>query len=210
MKNKLFAVIGRGCLPLVILALNTVPAVAQEQLSRAESLKYAFAVAADLGEMLHTPVPTDPDIKRPVAVRENDYGALVLPEAKLTAAALQKPDQAGIPVGQLWLLNLVPMRDHQPVAGDRLRFVHVTSPEGSAKTPCCVLMVRSTDNGGLELLVLGKDQTPLLTAPLKPITQTQDNPITMTAERESDGGLITLRLLGKYEVSFMVTDPDQF
>jgi hypothetical protein len=209
MQSKLLSGVGLGCLPLVVLLLNAAPATAQEQLSRAEALKYAFAVAADLGEMLKTPVPTDPDIKRPVALREGDYGAMVLPEAKLAAAALQHPGKEGIPVGQLWLLKLVPMKDGQPVPADSLRFVDVTNEEGTAKVPCCALAVRSTGEG-LELLVLGKDKTPLLTTPLKAITKTQDNPIEMAADRKEDGGLITLRLLGKYEASFMVTDPDQF
>jgi len=195
------------CLTLVA-GLQVIPA--QEALSRAEALKYAVAVATDLGGMLQTPVPTDPDLKRAVAARDGDYGALVLPEAKLTAAALEKPGNEGIPVGQFWLLKLAPMTGGQPVAADRLRFVQVTTEEGSAKVPCCVLAVRATGDHGLELLVLGKDKTPLLTAPVKTITQTQDNPIEMTAERKDDGGLITLRLLGKYQASFMVTDPEQF
>jgi hypothetical protein len=183
---------------------------AQESLPRAEALKYACAVAADLGEMLQTPVPTDPDIKRPVAAREGDYGVMVLPEAKLTAAAMEQPGKDGIPVGQLWLLKLAPMTEGQPVPADRLRLVQVNTDEGSAKVPCCVLAIRATGDHGLELLVLGKDKTPLLTAPVKTITQTQSNPIEMTAERKDDGGRITLRLLGKYETSFMVTDPEQF
>jgi hypothetical protein len=210
MKCKLFFGLGLGCFPLAVLLLNAASAAAQEQLPRAEALKYAFAVAANLGEMLKTPVPTDPDIKRPVALREGDYGGMVLPEAKLAAAALQKPGAEGVPVGQLWLLKLVPMKNGQPVAAGRLRLVDVTSEEGSTQVPCCVLAVRSTGGDGRELVVLGKDKTPLLTAPLKAISKTQDNPIEMTAERKEDGGLITLRLLGKYEASFMVTDPDQF
>jgi hypothetical protein len=31
----------------------------------------------------------------------------------------------------------------------------------------------------------------------------------MSAERKEEGGLVTLRFLGKYEASLMVTDPDQ-
>jgi hypothetical protein len=194
---------------LAILLLQGASATAQEQLPRSEALKYATAVAADLGEMLKTPVPSDPDLKRPVAIRDGDYGAMVLPEAKLEAAALQKPGPEGVTVGQLWLLKLAPMKDGQPVPAHGLRFVDVASNEGSARVPCCVLTVRPAGKG-LELLILGRDKTPLLTAPLKAITRTQDNPIEMTAERREDGGLITLRLLGKYETSFMVTDPDEF
>ena len=209
MQIKLPSRAGLGCLPLVILLLQGGGAAAQEQLPRAEALKYASAVAADLGAMLKTPVPTDPDIKRPVAIREGDYGAMVLPEAKLEDAMLQKPGPEGVPVAQLWLLKLAPMKDGEPVPARSLRFVDVASDEGSARVPCCVLSVRRAGEG-LELVVLGKDKTPLLTAPLKAITRTQDNPIEMTAERKEEGGLLTLRLLGKYETSFMVTDPDEF
>jgi hypothetical protein len=188
-----------------------VSASAQEQLSRSEALKYAFIVAADLTEMLKTPIPTDPDIKRPVAVREGDYGGMVLPECKLTAATLDKPGKEGRAIGQLWLLKLVPMKDGQPVDAKGLRFVDVTSDEGSAKVACCALAVRSAEGSdALELVVFGRDKSPVLSAPLKPIAKAQDNPVELAAERKDDGGLITLRLLGKYETSFMVTDPDEF
>ena len=42
---------------------------AQERVSREECLKYAFVATANLKEMLKTPIPTDPDVKRAVAVR---------------------------------------------------------------------------------------------------------------------------------------------
>jgi hypothetical protein len=32
----------------------------------------------------------------------------------------------------------------------------------------------------------------------------------MTAERKDNGGLLTLRFVGKYEASFMVTDPELY
>jgi hypothetical protein len=187
-----------------------VPATAQEQLPRTEALKYAFAVSADLNALLATPIPSDPDLKRPVAVREGDYGGMVLPESKLTAAALENVGKDGMAVAQLWLLKLVPMQDSQPVPSSRLRFVEASTDEGSASVPCCVIAVRKAATGGLELVLLGKDKTPLLASPLKTISRNQKDPVEMLAERQSDGGLITLRILGKYEASFMVTDPDQF
>jgi len=66
------------------------------------------------------------------------------------------------------------------------------------------------DSDDLELLVYGKDKKPVLTVPLKTISRSQENVVDMVAERKDDGGLLTLRFLGKYEASFMVTDPDQF
>ena len=183
---------------------------AQEQLSRQDALKYAFAVSANLPAMLKTPIPTDPDVKRPVACRDGDYGGMVLPEAKLSAAVFAKAGKEAVAVGQLWLLKLVPMNDGQAVPAGKLRMVEVSSEEGQATVPCCALGVCKDDKGGLELLVFGKDKEPLLRAPLRPITRQQENPVEMSAERKDEGGLVTLRFLGKYEASFMVTDPELY
>ncbi|MGO8930942.1 MAG: hypothetical protein ACLQU3_29140 [Limisphaerales bacterium] len=183
---------------------------AQELLSRQEALKYAFVVSADLPAMLKTPIPTDPDVKRPVAARDGNYGAMVLPETKLTADVFSKAGKEAAPVGQLWLLKLVPLADGQPAPASKLKMVEASSDEGQATVPCCALGVRKVGDSGLELLVFGKDKEPVLRAPIQTISRQQENPIEMTAERKDDGGLLTLRFLGKYEASFMVTDPDQY
>jgi hypothetical protein len=184
-------------------------AQAQEQLSREESLKYAFVVTADLSAMLQTPIPTDPDVKRPVALRDGDYGGMVLPESKLSAEVFSRAGKEVSPVGQLWLLKLVPLNDGRAVPASKLRMVQTKSSEGQATVPCCALGVCKDDNGGLELLVYGKDKEPVLRTPLRRISRQQENPIDMSAERKEEGGLVTLRFLGKYEANFMVTDPDR-
>ena len=74
-------------------------AQAQEPLSRQEALKGAFIVSVDLAAMLKTPIPTDPDVKRPVAARDGDYAALVLPESKLSADVFAKAGKEAAPVG---------------------------------------------------------------------------------------------------------------
>ena len=183
---------------------------AQELLPRQEALKYAFIISANLPAMLATPIPTDPDVKRPVAARDGDYGAMVLPEGKLTAEVFAKAGKEAVSVGQLWLLKLVPLTDGQPTPSSKLKMVEASSDEGKATLPCCALGVCKVGDSSLELLVFGKDKEPLIRAPLKPISQSQGNPVEMTAERKDDGGLLTLRFLGKYEASFMVTDPELY
>lgn len=185
-------------------------AQAQEQLPRQEALKYAFILSANLPEMLKTPIPTDPDVKRPVALHDGDYGGMVLPETKLSAEAFSKAGKDVAPVGQLWLLKLVPMNDGQPVPASKLRMVQARSEDAQATVPCCALGVRKNADGALELLVYGKDKEPVLRAPIHAISRDQENPIEMSAERKDDGGHITLRFLGKYETTFMVTDPEQY
>src|SRR5215472_6116105 len=184
-------------------------ATAQEPVPRQECLKYAFVASANLKEMLKTPIPTDPDVKRPVAARDGEYGAMVLPESKLTADVLAKAGKEVVPVGQLWLVKLAPLSDGRVVPASKLRVVHLNYRDKEADAPCCALGVRKTGSGGLELLVYGKESEPVLHVPLKGISSTQDNPIEMSAERKDDGGLITLNFLGRYTASFMVSDPDQ-
>jgi hypothetical protein len=185
-------------------------AQAQEQLPRQEALKYAFADSANLAEMVRTPIPTDPDVKRPVALRDGDFGGMVLPESKLSPEVFSKASKEAAPVGQLWLLKLVPLSDGQPVPASKLRIVEVKSEDAQAKVPCCALGVRKSGEGELELLIYGKDTEPVLRAPMRAISRQQEDPIEMTAERKDDGGHVTLRFLGKYEATFIVTDPDQY
>lgn len=195
---------------LTVLLAATVGLQAQERLSREESLKYAFVASANLKEMLKTPIPTDPDVKRPVAARDGDYGVMVLPESKLTAEALAKAGKDAVPVGQLWLVKLAPLSGGQVVPTSKLRLVHINYRDRDADVPCCALAVKKTDAGGLELLVYGKATEPVLEVPLKGTSGSQDNPIELSAERKDDGGLLTLNLLGQYTASFMVTDPEQY
>ena len=185
-------------------------AQAQEQLSRQEALKYAFIVSADLPAMLKTPIPTDPDVKRPAALRDGDYGGMVLPETKLRAEIFSQVGKEAAPVGQLWLLKLVPLSDGQPVPASKLRMVEVKSEDAQATVTCCALGVRKAGEDGLELLVYGKDKEPVIRAPLRPISRQEEDPIAMSAERKDDGGHVTLRFLGKYEANFIVTDPEQY
>lgn len=74
----------------------------------------------------------------------------------------------------------------------------------------CALGVKRNGSGGLDLLLLGKDKTPLLKVPLKKTESQQQPPISMKAERTNDdAGRITLRILGRYEASFEVTELEQ-
>ena len=182
---------------------------AQEKLSREESLKYAFFAAANLKEMLNTPIPTDPDLKRPVGVKDGDYGGIILPESKLSAETFAKAGREVTPVGQFWMHKLAPMNGGQVVPAAKLRMIHLAGGGNEADVPCCALGIAKGANGALELLIYGKGSEPVTRVPLKTISSSQDSPIDISAERKDDGGLITLRFLGKYEASFMVTDPDQ-
>lgn len=184
---------------------------AQERLERSEALKYAFMVSADLDQLLGTPITTDPDVKRPLALRDGEYGCMLLPEAKLRAQSVERlSNDRTLAVGQLWLLKLAPLDEDRVVAESKLRMVEVSGVEGHATVPCCALGLRKTSSGEYELLVFGKDKEPVLRAPVKTLSETAKPGVDLTAERQNDGGLLTLTLLGKYQASFKVTDPERY
>ncbi len=190
-------------------ALLLTSALAQETLPREESLKYAFFLAANLKEMLNTPIPTDPDVKRPVAVRHEDYGAMALPESRLSSDTFAKLGASVAAVGQIWLHKLAPLNGEKLVPAAKLRNVHLTGGDHEVDVVCCALGAQKTDKG-LQLLIYGKDAEPVLQVPLKAISAQQENPLEISAERDDNGGVITLRFAGKYEATFKVTDPEQY
>jgi hypothetical protein len=196
-------------LTAVLLLIALLGVQAQEKLSREEALKYAYFVSVDLKEMLNTPIPTDPDLKRPVALREENHGALVLPETKLSAQTFANAGEEPKAVGQLWLVKLAPMNEGAAVAKSKLRTVHVQAGDREADAVCCALAVRKASGGGLELLVYGSEKQPVTRVPIKSISGRQDDLIDMAAERQDTKGVVTLKFLGKYEASLDVTDPDQ-
>jgi len=201
MKNTLILSPLLACLALV---------QAQERLPREEALKYAFIACLDLKQMQSTPIPTDPDIKRPVSVRDEDYGAMLLPESKLCADTLAKAGKEPVPIGQLWLHKLAPLLDGRVVPQIKLQLVTLSHEGQSATVALCALGVRKDANDKLELLLYGKDKEPVMGVPLKSVSKPQENPLDLAAERRDDGGLITLRILGRYEADFMVTDPERY
>jgi hypothetical protein len=194
---------------LILIALTLITSLslasAQDKLSREDALKYAFLAAADLKQLQGTPIPTDVDLKQPVAVQDGEFGGLVLPEAKLTADAIGKAGEQIVPVGQVWLLKLTPMKNGEAVGADKLRLAKVSHEGNEVQVPQCTLGVRRTSAGALELVVLGKTTTPILTVPLKAIDGKEQPGIDLVAERDSEAGHITLTIVGKYQGKIDVT-----
>ncbi len=178
---------------------------AQEQLPREEALKYAFAVSLDLAQLQGTPIPTDVDVKRPLAVRDGEYGGLFLPEAKLSAQAISGAAEKIVPIGQLWLHGLTPVRDSQGIDSGKLRMAKVTVEGSEARVPQLTLGVRKSSGGKLELLVLGKTAEPVVVAPLESIEGKSQEPITLEAERDYNGATATVVLFGKYKAQLSFT-----
>ena len=198
-------------LPLIVLtlgtALNRLPA--QEQLPREEALKYAYAVSVNLEQLQGTPIPTDVDLKRPVLVRDGEYGGMFLPEAKLTAEAIAKAADKVVPIGQLWLHKLTPMKDGAGIAPEKLRMAKVTGADGTeVRVPQCALGMRRNAAGSLELLLYGKTAEPLLAVPVSAAGDKAEAGIALEAERVDNAGQVTVILFGKYKAKLSFTDPE--
>jgi len=196
---------------IVVIALLSALSVgfAQERLPREEALKYAAIVSADSKQLNGTPIPTDVDTQKPVALREDDYAGMVLPQKNLNAETLAKAGKEDVvPIGQLWLHKLAPMCDGEPVSASKLRLVTVSAGGTEATVPQCALGVRRNAQGAMEMVVFGKGKQPILAVPLKSIEAKQESPLDLAAERDSDSGRITVKILGKYQATFHVTELD--
>lgn len=182
-------------------------AQAQEKLSRDETLAYARAVSANPAQLNGTPIATEVDIQQAVALRDGDYGGMILPQKNLTPDALAQIGETPVPIGQLWLYRLVPMRHGQAVSPSSLRLVTVRSGYETATVPQCALALRRTTQGTLELLVYGKDKEPILSAPVQSLDRPQQSPpIDMSARRDADAGYLTLNILGRYQATLPLTE----
>jgi len=179
-------------------------AQAQEALPREEALKAAFQLCRQLPKMLETPIPTDPDVKRPVGVYTENRGLMILPESKLSLNAVTNAGAKATPIGQLWMLRVVPVVAGQLASTDQLRMVDVNIDQEDVTAVLCALAVRKGADGKPELLIYGNDKKPLLQAALSDISEKQENAIEVSAERQGDTGTVTLKILGKYTANFAV------
>lgn len=192
---------------LLLLSLISVASsmCAQELLSRDETKQYADLTHRDPKLLEKTPIKITADLDKAIAAREGEYGGMVVPDRGLTAEALAKVEGNVLPVGEIWMLHLGPMADGRLIDEKKLNIITLDSGSTSVKVPLCVAGVRKT-NDKLELVVYGKDKEPILCQPLKSISAKQTLPIEMDAEKGSEGGKITLKLLGKYQATLEVTE----
>ncbi len=178
---------------------------AQELLSREDARRYAELTRRDPQLLAKSPLKIQPKLDQAVAARQGDYGGLVIPAADLTAEALAKVGPDILPIGELWLHHLGPMKDGRLIAEEDLHIITIRHEDATTKVPLCIAGVRKAKDQ-LELVLLGKTKEPILTVPLKPIDAKQDLPIALTAEAYGDSGKITLKLLGKHAASLDVTE----
>jgi hypothetical protein len=142
------------------------------------------------------------DLERPFAVMGGEAGFLVIPVTGATVDKVPALQASTVPLGQLWMLRAAPARDGKPAAKEYLRRVKVTRDSFDETLNVFFLGVRKDAWGGLELLVFARTKEPLLMLPLRPMEQSQSQPIELGGQKTGDAaGVLHLNLLGKYQAS---------
>lgn len=194
----------KTAIQLIFLVALAFSGFSQEPISREVAVRIATYLNFDLSQFKETPIPTDGDTKRPVGLRLEEYGGLIVPETKLSADTFFKIGKEVVPVGQLWLRRIAPLKNDEPINEEKLRLVPVSYEGRQDKVCLCLLGARKNADGTLELLIYSKEKEPLITVPMKKIDVAQENPIEISAEVDQNTAVVTLKIVGKYEASFKV------
>jgi hypothetical protein len=191
---------------LLILAALALGAFAQEPLPLEKAQKGARLLNQSLTQTSDLPLTIEADLEKPSAFKSGDVAVLAVPDKHLTAETLSAAKEAVIPVGQLWMRQLVPRIGGQPVAADKLRTVLVHSEEKDMRVQLYLLGVSRNAQGALELVVFAQDKEPLMRVPLAAgIGAAQELPLEISGHKEDDSsGLLTIYILGQHKAEMIL------
>ncbi len=192
---------------MVLLAVMTTGYVAhaQERAPLEEARKVAKLVVETTGEAANLPVKIELDLEKPQVFKANKAGVLVIPGKTLSEKIFEKLGKEIVPVGDLWMLKLVPQVNGKSATNEQLRRVAVKTDEKTFDLTCYQLGVQKNDKEAIELVVFGKDKKPLVTVPLEKNQATQELPIELDGRKQDEGtGVLTLNVLGKYKAEVTV------
>jgi hypothetical protein len=179
------------------LAIDRIP---PEEAKRIAKLLAETAANAD-----NLPAKVEVDAEKPSGIRANEVGLMIIPARDLSEATLEKAGKDVTPIGHLWMRSVVPQRDGRVLTNDEIRILKVQTDNNELLLPFFIVGVRKGDKG-LELVLLGKDQKPVIVAPLKKAEVNAEMPIDLEGKR-GDGeqtGVLTINILGKYQTTVTV------
>jgi hypothetical protein len=184
--------------PLTLL-LAAGPARPQERIPDEEARNIARELI-EAAKKVKPPLATDVDVEKPYGKHKDEYGALVLPQKDLSAERLAKVGKDEIvPVGQFWMRGLGPAVEGKVIASKKLQRLAITYNDKEYNLVLCYLGVRKGPKDALELVILSKDKTPLLKAPLEKTDENQEFPVEFTASIEgNDRAHLKIGFLGRY------------
>ena len=198
--------------PLLALLLTASLSSAQDAVPLAVPLadaqKYAQILADSAKDLTGLPLVCELDLEKPAAIRAGEAGALVIPDKRVTTDKLAKAGKDAVPLGHLWLRNVAPWKDANPLPNAVQRTVKVRSGDSTAEAQLFVLAVRRNAADKLELLVLAKTKEPVLTLPLEKSTVSGDAPIQIQGRKSGEhSGVLTLVFFGQHQAELTLGKP---
>jgi len=182
------------------LLLGAGAARAQERVPQEEARALAKIISLAAAG-IERPLDVVGDTDKPYAKRKDEYGAMFLPDKKLSAQRLAGAGKALVPVGILWTHQLAPVAGGKVVSSKKLQGLAVTLKEEKVTLTVCFLAARKKPKG-LELVVLSRDRTPLVVLPLEKAEAKQELPLEFLATIEgNDRAILKVSLLGTYKTT---------
>lgn len=193
-----------GLLACLLALATTGLARAQERIPTDQAQQIAKLLQTHADKQTNLPIQSEVDSDKPYAVRHEEFGAMAVPDKKLSADVIAKADKDVAPVGHFWMRKLKPIVDGAPAAGDKLRNVSIDVEDNTVKVTFYLLGVRKGSKGEPELLIYGSGKEPLTVCPLEKADATQTYPIEIDGREDGGAGQITLSISGKYKATLRV------
>lgn len=178
---------------------------AQERAPIEEARKAAQLIKEGMADVTDKPLKIEIDLEKPQVLKAKDIGILVVPPKDFSEKSLAKLGKEVTPIGEMWMLRIVPAVDGKSVASDKLRHVSVTGKDQTFNLSFYQLGAQKNDKDGLDLVIYSKDKKPLLTVPLQKSDATQEFPLELDGRKEGESsGVLTINVVGKYKANVSV------
>lgn len=201
-------------IPLVVCVVLPVLAAVVDDLEPIEAeMAHRFGkLLSDEADKIAKPqikIIADPDKANGVHAPKK-AGMLVVPQKDLKESeelAEKFKTEKGASLAYLFLYNLVPVIDNQPVDPSRLHTVELADDNGTKhKVYVLLLAVRQLSDDDYRLHAYGHDEKPLVDAKFSEGTGTGTEPVGVEVKDVNEAahqGRLVLTVFGKYQASFI-------
>jgi hypothetical protein len=197
---------------VICLAVPAVAAIVDDLIPIESALAQRFGkLLSDEADKISKPqikVTGDPDKATGLHVPAK-IGILVVPQKDLKEGeelAEKFKNEKGASLAYLFLYNLVPVIDGQPIDASRLRTVEVADEEGMKHTVYVLLLaVRQVSDDDYRLHAYGHADKPLVDAKFSEGAGPGAEPVAVEVKDVNEAnhqGKVVLTVFGKYQVSF--------
>jgi hypothetical protein len=112
--------------PIILFLVWAGMASAQEPIAQEKLEKVVQRLVERATDQENLPLAIEASAEKAVGMTIKDYGSVAIPDRGLTKESLLKVGKEIVPVGQLWMTNLVPMAEGKPLPNEKLRAIKVS------------------------------------------------------------------------------------